>query len=183
MTPIPLRFFASLLAFASLALGGCTPMTPAECKTANWYDIGLRDGIAGQPVSELDDRTRSCAEAGVQANATAYLRGRNQGLLSYCRMDNAVRLGLDGKTYQGVCAPAIDPEFRRRYAVGKEVHSARSGLRSQEGRRRGLEEKLREAGNDEERRRVREELSELDRSTRRARDRLRDAEWALDRLR
>lgn len=172
-----------LLSGLVLVLPACTTMTPNECKTANWYDVGLRDGLAGEPLSELNARTKSCAEAGVQANATQYLQGRNQGLLSYCRMDNAVRLGLDGKSYQGVCAPAIDGEFRRRYNLGHEVYSARSALRSQDSRRRSLEEKLRETGSDEERRRLREELSDLDRSQRRARDRLRDAEWALDRLR
>lgn len=179
------RLFLLLVLVPLLAalLPGCTTMTPSECKTANWHDVGLRDGLAGEPLSELNARTKSCAEAGVQANATQYLQGRNQGLLSYCRLDNAVRLGLDGKTYQGVCAPGIDGEFRRRYSVGREVYQARSALRSQDSRRRSLEDKLRDAGSDEDRRRLREELSDLDRSLRRARDRLRDAEWALERLR
>jgi hypothetical protein len=158
-------------------------MSPAECKNANWRDVGLRDGLAGAPLSELDERTKSCAEAGVQANATQYLQGRSQGLQSYCRIENAAKLGVEGKSYRGVCAPAFDVEFRRRFAIGHEVYEARNALRYQEGRSRSLEDKLRGADGNEERRRLREELSDLDRAIRRTRDRLRDAEWQLDRLR
>ncbi|WP_298934108.1 DUF2799 domain-containing protein [uncultured Ramlibacter sp.] len=188
MTPRPfllsLSFFR--IAFASLllaALGGCASMTPAECKNANWQDVGLRDGLAGEPLTALDARTKSCAEAGVQANAQAYLHGRNQGLQSYCRLDHAARLGLDGKSYHGVCAAGIDAEFRHRYGVGREVYRARSELRSLDSRRNSLEDKLEDAKGNDERKRLRDDLSDLDRSLRRARDRLRDAEWAYDRLR
>lgn len=178
------RLFAWCLWTLLLAtLGACAVMTPNECKTANWYDVGLRDGLAGEAVGELNARTKACAEAGVQANALLYLQGRNQGLETYCRIDNAVRLGLDGKAYQGVCAPAIDPEFRRRYMLGREVYLARGALHSLDGRRHALEERLREARSDEDRRRLRDDLTDLDRSMRRARDRLREVEWALERLR
>ena len=117
------------------------------------------------------------------ANAPLYLQGRNQGLPEYCRLDNAARLGLQGKTYHGVCAAGIDGEFRRRHALGQEVYRARADLRSMDQRRRTLEDRLAEAKTDEERRRRREELRDLDYDQRRARDRVRDAERYLDRLR
>ncbi len=158
-------------------------MSADECRTANWRDVGLRDGLAGQPLAMLDQRTKACAEAGVTANAPLYLQGRNQGLPEYCRLDNAARLGLQGKTYHGVCAAGIDGEFRRRHALGLEVYRARASLRSMDQRRRTLEDRLADARTDEDRRRWREELRDLDHDQRRARDRVRDAEWALDRLR
>ncbi|MCJ0762209.1 DUF2799 domain-containing protein [Variovorax terrae] len=179
-----MRIFRFL--FAALVLAGlsaCTTMSPSECKLANWYDVGLRDGLAGEPLSQLDSRTKDCAEAGVPVNTVPYLQGRDQGLQSFCQLDNAVKLGLDGRSYNGVCPAFIDGEFRRRRDLGYEVYSARGQLRSLESRRRELEKKLRDAANDDDRRKAREELSDLDQRFRRARDRQRDAEWALDRLR
>lgn len=176
-----LRITPLLLAVA--VLSACAPMTPQECKTANWFDVGMRDGREGEPLSMLDDRTKACAEAGVQANAQQYLAGRNQGLPEYCRLDNAARVGLAGRTYHGVCAPGIDAEFRRRYNAGYEVNQSRSEVNNLENRRRSLEKRLADAKTDAERRRARDELYDLDLRLRRARDRVRDAEWALDRMR
>lgn len=168
---------------AACMLGACATMTPEECKTARWQDVGLRDGLAGEPMSQLDSRVKDCAEAGVSVNTPLYLQGREQGLQSYCRLENAARLGLDGKSYHGVCPADVDGEFRRRRDLGYEVHSARQQLRSLEYRRLDLEKRLRDAARDEERRKLRDELAELDRRQVRERDRLRDAEWALDRRR
>lgn len=176
-----LRITPLLLVVA--VLSACAPMTPQECKTANWFDVGLRDGREGEPMSMLDDRTKACAEAGVQANTQQYLAGRNQGLPDYCRLDNAARVGLAGKTYHGVCASGIDGEFRRRHSAGYEVYQSRNELNNLESRRRTLEKRLSDAKTDAERRRARDELNDLDYRLRRARDRLRDAEWALDRMR
>lgn len=177
----PLHLLFALTALALLQ--ACSTMSADECRTANWRDVGLRDGLAGEPLALLDRRTKACAEAGVTANAPLYLQGRNQGLPEYCRLDNAARQGLQGKSYHGVCAAGIDAEFRRRHAMGLEVYRARADLRSMDQRRRTLEDRLAEARTDEERRRRREELRDLDHDQRRARDRVRDAEWALDRLR
>jgi Protein of unknown function (DUF2799) len=177
------KFLLLLWVGLALLLPACTTMTPNECKAANWYDVGLRDGLAGAGLSTLNDRTKDCAEARVQPDTVAYLRGRDQGLLSYCRIDNAVRLGLDGKSYGGVCPIGLDAEFRRRYNLGREVHSAHNQLSSEEARRQALEKRLREAASDDDRRKIRDELVEQDYRLRRARDRVRDAEIALDRLR
>jgi hypothetical protein len=180
----PSKSFLSVLFFLTLALlQGCSTMSADECRTANWRDVGLRDGLAGEPLTLLDRRTKACAEAGVTVNAPLYLQGRNQGLTEYCRLDNAARLGLQGKTYHGVCAAGIDGEFRRRHAMGMEAYRARADLRTMDQRRRTLEDRLADAKTDEDRRRWREELRDLDYDQRRARNRVRDAEWSLDRLR
>lgn len=166
-----------------LCLPGCATMSADECKLARWNEVGLRDGLAGEPLSTLNARTQDCAEARVTPDTRAYLQGRDQGLQSYCRLDNAVQLGLNGKTYQGVCPAPLDYEFRRRFSLGREVYDARQQINQRERRRDELERKLKAAGKDDERRKIRDELEDEDRKTRRARDRLRDAEWQLDRLR
>lgn len=170
------------MTLALFLLQGCSTMSPNECRSANWRDVGLRDGVGGEPLSLMERRAKACAEAGVQLDTPAYLDGRNQGLPQYCRLDNAARVGLAGKTYHGVCAGGIDAEFRRRHRLGLDVYRARADLRSLEQRRRTLEDRLVEARTDEERRRWRDDLRDLDFSARRARDQVRDAEWALDRL-
>lgn len=172
------------IALATLCLlASCSTMSVEECKVARWSDVGLRDGMAGEPLSKLNDLSKDCAEAKVVVDTPAYLAGRNQGLLSYCQIPNAARLGLDGKYYNGVCPPAIDGEFRRRVNVGREVRDSREQVRSLDNRRLDLENKLRNASSDETRKKLRDDLSDNDRNLRRARDRVRDAEYTLDRLR
>lgn len=175
-----LRYVALLVL---VIFGGCATMTVEECKVARWNDVGMRDGMAGEPLSRLNDLVKDCAEAKVTVDTPSYVRGRDQGLVTYCQLGNAARLGLDGKSYQGVCPAVIDPEFRRRHGMGREVYDSRQQVRNLDSRRLDLESKLRSASTDDARRKLREELSDNDRNLRRARDRVRDAEWALDRLR
>ena len=177
------RLFFYLLVVSSALLNGCATMTADECKVANWSDVGLRDGVDGAALSRLDDRVKDCAQAKVAVDTARYLQGREQGLLQYCRIENATPLGLSGKRYDGVCPAPIDGEFRRRLRLGRDVHDARVAARSLEANIGAAEERLRAAPNDEDRRRAREALRDLDSDIRRARDRQRDAERALDRLR
>ncbi len=105
-----------------LGLVSCSSMSPKECQLANWRDIGQTDGMAGKTLSLFNERRSDCAEANVQADQTAYLSGREQGLTSYCQPANAVQVGLRGEAYEGVCPPAIDQEFRRRHRIGFDIH-------------------------------------------------------------
>lgn len=187
------------------ALSGCQTMTADECKVANWSDIGLRDGMAGKAMTMLDERSEDCAKAGSRVDTPLYLAGRERGLASFCRIENAASLGLGGTTYAGVCPPHIDYEFRRHHQAGYAVYELRERVREQDERSEHVQRKLREADRDEDkqlkaaakdddrkrirrefddrRRGWRNELSDLDRSQRHARDELRAAESALDRMR
>jgi len=189
----------------ALTLAGCATMSPEECRFANWNEVGLRDGLDGKPVALLGTRASDCAENGVRVDQAAYLKGRESGLRSYCRLDNAVPLGLNGGSYEGVCPPPIEGEFRRRFQLGYNVYAAHAEvaridnrIQSQERRLRTLDrdedKRLRDADKEDERRRIRreidderrhirDELRDLDRNLYRARDYSRDAQWALERLR
>ena len=200
------RLFGCLAALLMCALmSGCETMSPDECKLANWSDVGLRDGLAGQPLSLLNDRASDCAKAGSRVDTNLYLAGRDHGLQSYCRLENAAPLGLGGKGYAGVCPARIDYEFRRRHQAGYAVHDLRNSVSDLDGRSDRLQRKLREADRDEDkqlkatdkdderkrirkefderRRSIRNELGDLDRALRRTRDELRAAEYTLDNLR
>ena len=177
------RLFLSVIVALSTLLGGCATMSADECRVANWSDVGLRDGLEGAALSRLDYRVKDCAEAKVAVDTPRYLQGRDQGLLQYCQLEKAVPLGLKGGSYNNVCPVGIDGEFRRRFRLGRDVFDARQTVQSLEGNIGNAEDRLRAAPNDEERRRAREALRDLAFEIRRARDRQRDAERALDRLR
>jgi hypothetical protein len=174
---------ASLLVFVLLLLGGCTHMSPGECKQADWLALGQQDGLAGETLATLDQRRSSCAEAGVAVDAQKYMLGRERGLATYCRPHNGLEIGLQGKTYQGVCAPEQAAPFRRLYDVGRESYLARTGLEEMDRRRVGLEERLRRSTSDDDKRSLRQQLADLDVRLRAARNRVRDAEAAVARVR
>ena len=131
-------------------IGGCATMSESECRHANWRDIGLRDGLDGQSMSLLDDRTNDCRKAGVTVDSGLYVAGREQGLRSFCRMENAIPLGLQGASYEGVCPPLIDGEFRRRHQLGYAVYSLRGEINAIDNRSEALQRQLRETDRDEE---------------------------------
>jgi len=166
-----------------IAATGCTHMSPAECKQADWYALGVQDGRAGEALDTLDQRRRACVEAGAAVDARAYLAGRDRGLQTYCHPANALELGLKGRSYHDVCPPEQATQFRRRYDLGREVYQAHSHLDELQRRSERLEERLRKAGSDDERSRIRRELRDVDGQMRGARVRVNDAEAAVERLR
>lgn len=195
---------AAVLLLAA-AISGCETMTKEECRYANWNDIGLRDGLSGQPLSLLGDRVHDCTQAGTRVDTPLYLAAREQGLRSFCRLENAVPLGLSGAGYAGVCPAQVDVEFRYRYQAGYAVHELRDKVGALDNRSDRLQRQLREADHeehkqlkasdkdddrarirkefDQRRRHLRRELGELDRAMQYTRDALRAAEYSLDNLR
>jgi hypothetical protein len=194
-----------LVAALGFSLVSCATMSPEECKVADWRAVGLRDGLDGRALSRLGDRSEDCAKVGVVVNTQTYLAGRDSGLKSYCRIENAVPLGLNGGSYAGVCPPAIDSVFQQRFQTARAVYDLRSEVKglddrieSLERRLRGIhqeeEKRMKEATSEEERRKIRKamdderddvraDLGEADRRLRRKRDELRSAEFSLNALR
>ena len=192
------------LALAML-MASCATMSPEECQLAQWHEVGQRDGARGEPLSLLSSRVEDCAKVNVVVDTQAYNDGRTAGLGSYCRIENAVPVGLSGATYAGVCPPSVEPAFVYRYQVARAVYVLRNEVKSLDSRTEFLERRLRELNrNEEDRMRgtnsdaernrihkeiddqrsgVRNELIETDRRIRRKRDELRSAEFDLSSLR
>ncbi len=165
-------------------LAGCATLNEDQCRSADWYELGLRDGSEGEPRSLLLEHREACAEYGVHPNTPRYMEGRRHGLRDYCRIDNAFQSGLDGHQYQGVCPPGIDLKFRRYNAAAYDVHETRLEIEKVDDQlsdkeRQLLNKKLK----DEKRRDLRQEIRDLDRERARLRDDLRYREQELDRLR
>jgi hypothetical protein len=183
----------------------CATMSPEECKLARWNEVGQRDGLRGAPLSVLGSRVEDCAKVDVAVDTQAYGLGRDLGLQSYCRIENAVPLGLSGGSYAGVCPPAIDIVFQQRFQVAHAVYSLRNEVHGLDDRTESLERQLRDTNRtederlrnaasdaersrirkdmDEQRQNIRNELADTDRRLHRKRDALRAAEFDLGNLR
>jgi len=67
------------LALVSLTLVGCAGMDAAECRGADWYRIGFRDGIYG--MQRMDYQyAEQCGKHGTQPDAAAYVKGWQEGV-------------------------------------------------------------------------------------------------------
>lgn len=69
---------AFTLAFTCLTLAGCVSMDANECRAANWYDLGFRDGLVGlQPMDVAYDA--QCGKHGAKTDTAAYAKGWQEG--------------------------------------------------------------------------------------------------------
>ena len=187
---------AAAVAVTGIALlAGCTTMTKDQCLAGAWGEKGYQDGVSGYRPSRLDDHAQACAKFGVEANPSAYLAARDDGLRTYCTWESGFRQGRQGNSYGGVCAPAEERDFlpayedgRRIYEVEQAVSSAESALNSAISRIGDREDKLdakqrelrQEGLTDEQRQRIRDRIREVRGEIQDAR---RDARQAEEELR
>ena len=77
------------LAFTCLTLTGCVGMGAAECSSANWYDLGFRDGLYGMQRMDIVYEEQ-CGKHGSKPDAAAYAKGWQEGKWEY---DSRKRMG------------------------------------------------------------------------------------------
>lgn len=166
-----------------MLLGGCaTNLSPSECATANWHELGRDDGAHGRR-ERIADYHEACGKAHIAVDAEAYRRGRADGLPQYCRLDNAINQGLAGETYDGVCPGPRDQAFRQHRDAGYAVHAAKYHLSQLRYEQERLQKELRDPkANDGRKRDLRSQLDTLDRKLEYGRDELSRAQNRLDRL-
>ena len=163
-------------------LAGCESLSPAECATADWGRLGLQDGSRGQSDRSAD-YYESCSKAGLRVDVATYRAGRDQGLQSYCRLDNAITEGLAGRSYGDVCPAPFDANFRLFHDAAYRQQDSRQTLVRLQREQENMQSELRDAKTSDERRRtLREQLSRSDRRMDEARNDMRAAENRLDRM-
>lgn len=150
----------SVLASAAI-LAGCASMTPDQCRMADWRQIGYADGAQGLSGARIDDHAKACAEVGVRPNLDEYLRGRSQGLFSYCQPENGFTVGRRGERENaGDCPASMRFAFLEQYQRGQEIYAIESDL---ERRRSRLDHNYRSLRSHDERiGAVRAELAKSD---------------------
>lgn len=163
-------------------LAGCESLSPAECATADWRQLGVQDGNRGK-ADRSADYYESCQKAGVGVDVASYRQGRGEGLQNYCQYSNAIREGLAGRRYAGVCPAPFDPTFRALHDAAYQAQSSHGEIQRLQNEQNGWQHELRDGKTPEERKRaLRDLLSRSDYRLEEARRSLRDNEFRLDRL-
>jgi hypothetical protein len=119
-----------LILLTCLALGSCSGMNAAECRTADWRAIGFEDGVQGRSPAYFGTRRKDCAEHGVAASFDAYTVGRAEGLAHFCRPLNGYHLGTQGYEYTGICPSDQESAFIAAHADGFGLYERHAALRS-----------------------------------------------------
>lgn len=169
----PLRVLGlSLGVMALFALSGCATMSEGECLTANWFDRGYKDGLHGYPASRVVDHREACSGVGIAPDITQYRKGYDQGIVQYCTPANAVAEGRAGRSYGHVCPARLEGQFLVYYRQGRIVYDVQQRVDRLNRESRQLQRELDNVKEKDARRRLRNELRDLDRRLSRARDEL-----------
>ncbi len=116
----------------ALVLFGCATLDKAECINADWKTIGFEDGARGYKGSRIGRHREACAKHGVAPDLDLYESGRRQGILEWCTPRNGYRLGVRGKSYNGVCPGTLEAEFVAAMDQGHAVYAYSFELKKQE---------------------------------------------------
>lgn len=169
-----LRIIAASL--AGLLLAGCASMSEDECRHADWYEQGLRDGQRGTSLSRIESHREACGKIGIAPDFSRYQAGHQTGIRSYCTPANGMRQGREGHSYQRSCPAQLEPAFLERYQAGRRVYDAEQRVSQLNTEIRNKERELDKARDDDARRRVRRDIRDLDDRLRRARNDVYEAE-------
>ena len=173
-----LRYLLLLLLPALLA--GCEALSPAECATVNWRQLGTQDGNRGRS-DRAADYYESCQKAGIGVDVASYRSGRDEGLRNYCQYGNAIREGLAGRGYGGVCPAPFDPTFRALHDAASQVLNSQREIQRLQNEQDQWQYELQDSKTPEDRRRsLRDLLWRSDRRIDDARRYQRDSELRLD---
>jgi hypothetical protein len=129
----PLLLVATVAAVA-LLVGCAAGMDKNQCVAADWRMIGYEDGLRGYAAERIGAHRVACAKHQVTPNLAAYSEGRERGLVEFCQPKNGFRVGLQGNGYANVCPAATEAAFVHGYKWGRQIHDARSDLRSTNAR-------------------------------------------------
>lgn len=156
--------FALLLAVL-FVLAGCESMSKQECQVADWQRVGFKDGASGESERRLAAYTEDCGEAGIKPDAQAYRRGWDSGIQRFCTAPNGWREGIQGHSGKNaVCQAQPGYEAFSRYLdAGLMVYRTSEQMRQNDYEINRLQKRLEAGGSDEEKKRIRESLRDLDR--------------------
>lgn len=174
----------SSITLACLALlCGCSTLSEQECRSADWYQLGAKDGQQGERANLLDEHKESCKSYGVRPDESRYLEGREAGLKEYCQLGNAFRIGTNGEEYKGTCPLEVDAAFRRNNTAALEVYNSKKKIEDVDRKLARKEHELAEKDlSDKEKVRLLGEIRELDRQRERLRSDLHYQERELSHL-
>jgi hypothetical protein len=115
--------FGVLAGVALLSTGGCASLSKDECLSANWEDVGIRDGANGQPEEYLIRHSTACAKVSVVPDRGAWMHGREKGLERFCVPSRMYNIGEYGGGFDAAICRNFDQErLIDAYEKGREVN-------------------------------------------------------------
>lgn len=144
-------------------LAGCDSMSKSQCEQANWQSRGLEDGRAGRPASYIRSHREACGKAGIEPDARLWRAGWSRGIGAYCTPNSAWMAGVNNRYYAGVCADLDEATFLRYHRAGQLVYKARQDMTQNQNRLNQLDEDLKKASKEDNRKRLREEMARMER--------------------
>lgn len=151
---------SALLVCLFILLQGCAAISPEQCQTADWYNLGYGDGQSGHKRDRVNDYRQECAKVNIQVDSMKWQKGYEQGITIYCAPENGYRIGRDGQSYQGVC---INEAFVRNYNKGKRQYEIDQEIDQLEDQIRNLKDDLRKEINEDIKREIRRDIRDLER--------------------
>ena len=164
-------FYWHLLSVAMIAsFLGCATLSKNECLEADWFEIGRKDGMTGEPRSLFQKHVDACLKHGIRPNRYDYFEGRDVGLSIYCTENIGFEQGRHGKKYQYVCPPDLEPAFLIGFNQGQEIYKYESEVASLERQLKRIEEQIEDKKkklnssklSDEKRATIRSEIKSLE---------------------
>ena len=147
------RWLPFLGIIVALATGCASGLSKDECLLADWYAIGYEDGVQGLSDSHIGKHRKACSKHGVATDFENYQKGWDEGVHRFCRSSNGYRQGRNGREYNGVCPPELEPGFLDAYNKGHKLYRLESEVRhiartleSKRNRIRSIEMKIRDTG-------------------------------------
>ena len=126
-----------------VVLTGCASLSKDECLSANWEDIGVRDGANGQPEEYLIQHSTACAKVNVAPDRGAWLHGRERGLERFCVPQRMYNIGeYNGSFDVGICRNFDQERLLDAYEKGREVHRRADTLSEIDAEARDIRTKL-----------------------------------------
>lgn len=170
------RFRISCFVLIAAMLTGCETMSKKECPSADWRQVGYQAGRDGKARSHIEDIAESCAKVNVTPDRRLYFSGWELGVHEYCMPQHGFDMGRNGTGYRAVCPPESAARFEAAYQRGYRIYEARQNVAQLEDKRHQLEEQFEKATTDDQKKHIRDELAELDKRLRYARDTLQQVE-------
>ncbi len=130
------RSLIKLLAALALlgTLSGCASISKNECLSADWEDVGVRDGANGRPEEYLIQHAKACSKVSVVPDRGAWQHGRERGLERYCVVRNAYQSGEYGNGFDvGQCVNFDQERLTDAWRKGAEVRRAAGVIDSIDG--------------------------------------------------
>ena len=143
-------------------LAGCETLSEDQCRKADWYLIGQKDGNDGRNDRWIDAHRRACSKANVVPDERTWQRGWAEGVRSFCTPRQGWRSGLADNSYSGACRDNNESQFLRYYDAGKAAYKTRKEREAIEREIGKAEEELKKADKDDLRKTLRDKIRRLD---------------------